>query len=112
MPDIGAYESPLANPVGVEENPAVHPTEYALKQNYPNPFNPSTKIKYQIPKLSFATLKVYDVLGSEILTIVNEEKPAGSYEILFNAMNLSSGIYFYQLKAESYIETKKMVLLR
>ena len=96
MPDMGAYESPLANPVGVEENGVVHPTEYVLFQNYPNPFNPTTTIKYQIPELSFVTLKVYDVLGNEIATLVNEEKPVGNYEVEFNASELSSGIYFYQ----------------
>jgi len=92
------------------------PTEFSLGQNYPNPFNPSTTIKYQIPELSFVTLKVYDVLGNEIVTLVNEEEPAGEYEVEFSssggANDLSSGIYFYQIKAGSYIETKKMILLR
>jgi photosystem II stability/assembly factor-like uncharacterized protein len=83
-----------------------------LKQNYPNPFNPTTKINYQIPELSFVTLKVYDVLGNEIATLVSEEKPAGSYEVEFSAMGLPSGIYFYKLQAGSFIETKKMVLLK
>jgi hypothetical protein len=87
-----------------------------LYQNYPNPFNPSTTIKYQIPELSFVTLKIYDVLGNEIATLVNEEKPAGSYEINFNAANLSSGIYIYQLSAAGeagrFIKTRKMILLR
>ena len=85
---------------------------YSLLNNYPNPFNPATIIKYQIPKLSFVTLKVYDVLGSEIATLVNEEKPAGSYEVEFNAASLPSGIYFYRLQAGSFVETKKMVLMK
>jgi len=90
---------------------------YSLNQNYPNPFNPSTKIKYQIPELSFVTLKLYDVLGNEITTLVNEEKPAGKYEVEFNSrglihQTLPSGIYFYQLKAGSFIETKKMLMLK
>jgi len=93
--------------------------DFYLYHNYPNPFNPNTKIKYQIPELSFVTLKVYDVLGNEIAKIVSEEKPAGSYEIEFDASSLPSGVYFYRLQAVptgrqagSFAETKKMVLLR
>ena len=95
---------------------------YFLLQNYPNPFNPITTIKYQIPEISFVTLRIYDVLGNEIETLVNEEKNAGIYEIEFNASSLTSsvsaiggyasGVYFYQLKAGSYIETKKMLLIK
>jgi photosystem II stability/assembly factor-like uncharacterized protein len=99
--------------------------KFSLYQNYPNPFNPVTKIKYTIPtppvssplvkgrtKEGFVTLKVYDLLGIEVATIVNEEKPAGEYEVEFNASNLPSGIYFYQLKAGQFSETRKMVLLK
>jgi len=86
--------------------------EFMLRQNYPNPFNPTTTIKYEIPELSFVTIKVYDVLGSEILTLNNEEKPIGSYKIEFDATALPSGIYFYRLQAGSLVETKKMVLMR
>lgn len=86
--------------------------DFELTQNYPNPFNPSTKIKYQIPELSFVTIKVYDVLGKEVTTLINEEKPAGSYEVEFDASRLPSGVYFYRLQAGSFIETKKMILLR
>jgi len=85
---------------------------FSLAQNYPNPFNPTTKIKYQIPELSFVTLKIYDVLGSEVAVLVNIEKPAGSYEIDFDGSSLTSGIYFYQLQADSFVETKKMVLMK
>jgi len=85
---------------------------YSLRQNYPNPFNPTTKIKYQIPELSFVTLKIYDVLGNEIIVPVNEEKSSGSYEVDFNATNLPSGIYFYRLQAGNFVETKKMVLIK
>ncbi len=101
------------------------PTEFALVQNYPNPFNPSTKIIYQLPVSSNVTLKVFDVLGNEVVTLVDEYKPAGNYEIEFSATGGSSsgrnvaheslrasGVYFYQLKAGSYIQTKKMILLR
>jgi len=85
---------------------------YDLQQNYPNPFNSTTIINYQIPELSFVTLKVYDVLGKEVARLVNEEKPAGGYSIDFNASNFPSGIYFYQLKAGNFIQTRKMILLR
>ena len=86
--------------------------EFKLYNNYPNPFNPSTTIKYQIPELSFATFRVYDVLGKEIATLINEEKPAGNYELEFEASSLPSGIYFYRLQAGKFIETKKMVLMK
>ncbi|MCW8810557.1 MAG: T9SS type A sorting domain-containing protein, partial [Ignavibacteriaceae bacterium] len=94
--------------------------EFRLEQNYPNPFNPSTKIKYTIPSViasgakqsHFVSLKIYDVLGNEVATLVNEYKQSGSYEIEFNAAGLSSGIYFYKLQAGGFIETKKMILLR
>jgi len=88
------------------------PTEYVLYQNYPNPFNPRTNIGFRIADRGFVSIKVYDVLGKEIATLVNEEKPAGNYEVEFDATNLTSGIYFYQLKAGNLIETKKMLLLK
>jgi hypothetical protein len=111
MPDMGAYESPEGI-VSVEENETGQPTEYALYQNYPNPFNPTTTIQYSIPELSNVTLKVYDVLGSEVITLVNEEKPVGSYEVGFDGVGLPSGIYFYRLQSGSFVETKKMVLMK
>jgi hypothetical protein len=85
---------------------------YSLSNNYPNPFNPSTTISYSVPEIEFVTLKVYDVLGNEIATLVKEEKPAGNYEVEFTAINLPSGIYFYRLQAGSFIETMKMVLMK
>ena len=96
------------------------PTEFSLSQNYPNPFNPVTKIKYSIPSVTLrqaqsdisVTLKVYDVLGREVATLVNEEKPAGEYEVEFDGSALTSGIYFYRLKAGEFSETKKMILLK
>jgi hypothetical protein len=93
------------------------PDGFILSQNYPNPFNPSTTINYSIPAFSFVTLKIYDVLGNEITTLVNEEKSQGMYEVLFsisseNSYNLPSGIYFYRLQAGSFVETKKMILLK
>jgi len=100
-----------------ENNPNGSPSDFVLSQNYPNPFNPTTTIKYQTPELSFVRLIVYDVLGNEIATLVNEEKPSGSYELEFNSYsgdvrNLTSGAYFYRLQAGNYIETKKMLLLK
>ena len=88
------------------------PNEFALIQNYPNPLNPNTTIKYEIPGLSFVTLKIYDVLGSEITTLVNEEKSIGTHTIEFDASNLPSGIYFYQLQTPNFTQTKKMILLK
>ena len=87
-------------------------TEYSLSQNYPNPFNPSTNIQYAISSTQFVTLKVYDLLGREVATLVNEEKTTGSYEVEFNGNNLTSGIYFYKLQAGSFVETKKMILIK
>lgn len=85
---------------------------FVLEQNYPNPFNPSTTIQYSVVSQQFVVLKIYDVLGNEIITLVNEEKPAGIYEIMFNAQVLTSGVYFYTLEVGNFIQTKKMILLR
>ena len=85
---------------------------FQLFQNYPNPFNPSTIISYTIPMQENVSLKVYDILGSEIATLVNKVQNEGTYEIKFESINLNSGIYFYQLKAGNFIETKKMIILR
>ena len=87
-------------------------SSYVLSQNYPNPFNPVTRINYQIPKFSHVTIKVYNVLGQEIATLVNEQMNAGHYSVEFNAINFASGIYFYRIKAGDFIQTKKMVLLK
>ncbi len=111
---------------GVIAEEKILPKAYSLAQNYPNPFNPSTTIKYSIPEQSYVTLKVYDILGREVGTLVNEEKPAGNYEVEFNPVSgnqhLASGIYFYQIlvsalqskagKAGDYVSTKKMILLK
>ena len=88
------------------------PLNYTLYQNYPNPFNPTTKIKYSIPKAIFTTLRVYNILGEEVARLVNEEKLPGNYEVQLNASLLSSGVYFYRLKAGSYVDTKKMILIK
>lgn len=94
----------------VEGNTQVN--DFSLSQNFPNPFNPGTTIKYHIPELCLVTINIYDVLGNEIATLVNEEKPVGSYTVHFDSNGLPSGTYFYQIKAGSFIETKKIVLLR
>jgi exonuclease III len=85
---------------------------FKLKQNYPNPFNPTTKIQFEMPENSYATLKIYDVLGNEIAKLVNEHLPAGEYDVDFNATELPGGVYFYQLKTDNFIQTKKMALLK
>jgi 1,4-alpha-glucan branching enzyme len=87
-------------------------TEFRLEQNYPNPFNPATNIKYSVPEQGMVTLKVYDILGSEVTTLINEVKSSGTYEIRFDAGNLSSGVYFYTIKTGTYMQTKKMLLLK
>lgn len=108
--------------VSVKDKPTLTPNTFKLEQNYPNPFNPSTKIKFTIPASSlnpfskgegtFVTLKVYDILGNEITTLVNEEKPAGEYEVEFTASDQSSGIYFFLLKSGDNIQSKKMIFLK
>ncbi|PIW70659.1 MAG: hypothetical protein COW08_00680 [Ignavibacteriales bacterium CG12_big_fil_rev_8_21_14_0_65_30_8] len=114
--------SNLITSVGDENNTNILPKEITLEQNYPNPFNPSTIIQYAISPAAagqFVSLKVFDLLGREVTTLVNEEKSAGTYTVKFNSGNLSSGIYFYRiaihsdrLKTKNFVETKKMVLLR
>jgi hypothetical protein len=98
--------------VGIENEINEIPTEYFLSQSYPNPFNSSCAIKYSIPKLSQVSLKIFNTLGEEIETLVNEEKPLGTYEINWNAANLPSGVYFYQLRAGDFLQTRKMILLK
>ncbi len=93
------------------------PSTFILDQNYPNPFNPTTKIRYSIPivgnaDLRSVQLKVYDILGNEVATLVNKEQAAGSYEVDFNAAGLSSGMYFYSLTAGNFSSTKKMILIK
>jgi hypothetical protein len=88
------------------------PDEYALEQNYPNPFNPSTIISWQSPVDSRQIIKIYDALGNEVATLVDEFKPAGRYDVEFNALSISSGVYFYTLQAGSFRNTKKMLILK
>ena len=97
---------------GVSISSSVIPENFSLSQNFPNPFNPSTKINFNIAKSGLAKLTVFDLSGKEISTLVNESMNAGSYSVNFNAMNLSSGVYFYRLQAEGYSEMKKMTLIK
>ena len=110
--DIGCYEFTNASGINEENNPG----SFQLFQNYPNPFNPTTTLSFVIEHSSFVSLKVYDVLGNEVATLVDEYKPAGIYKAVFNASTIkpqpSSGIYFYQIKAGSFISTKSMVLIK
>ncbi|MBI1932435.1 MAG: T9SS type A sorting domain-containing protein [Ignavibacteriales bacterium] len=92
----------ISSPTSIKNITNSIPTEYKLDQNYPNPFNPTTKITYQLPEKSIVTLKVYDILGKEIVELVNETREAGNHEVIFNANNLSSGIYYYQIKANAF----------
>ena len=103
------YNMPV---IGIQNISGEIPVEYSLKQNYPNPFNPETNIEFNIPKEGFVKLVIYDALGRESETLVNEELNAGKFRVNWNASTLSSGIYFYRLTAGSHSETRKMVLVR
>jgi hypothetical protein len=115
--DIGAYEygsssSGLNQPKAMSNEENESKLEFSLEQNYPNPFNPSTVISFSVPEDGFVTIKIYDVLGNEVKTLVNEQKSAGRYSTLFDASNLSSGIYLYQLMINDFVSLKKMLLLK
>ena len=88
------------------------PKKFELSQNYPNPFNPSTVINFQVPAAGKVTLKVFNILGKEVATLLNKEMNAGSHSVKFNASNLTSGLYFYTLTSGNYTSTKKMVLIK
>ena len=100
------------NPTAVEEINSDIPSDYALFNNYPNPFNPSTTISFSIPSEEFVSLKIFNSLGEEVADLINETKPAGNYSVSFDASELTSGIYFYKLKTSSFIQTKKMILVK
>ena len=135
MPDIGAYENELADPItDIQGETSQVPSKFALSQNYPNPFNPITTIKYSIPSSvmlnSFqhlnnsgipkqvrddnlnVTLKTYDILGREVAILVNQKQNPGNYEVEFDGSELTSGVYFYQLTVGEFVETKKLILLK
>ena len=104
-------------PIGIISNNETIPSNFILYQNYPNPFNPQTTIKYDIPKAPFTsethvTLVIYDILGKEVKTLVNEYKKTGSYLVEFDGSNLASGLYYYKISPSNYVETKKLVLIK
>jgi plastocyanin len=101
----------VQNPVSVDDDDLVV-DEFELLQNYPNPFNPSTNIEFRISDRGFVSLKVYNILGGEIATLVNEEKERGVYDITFDATGLSSGMYLYKLQAGNFVETRKMIMMK
>jgi photosystem II stability/assembly factor-like uncharacterized protein len=113
---VGDYGTMLKTTTGgvtwIKDGQKSSISKYNLDQNYPSSFNSTTKIRWQTPVSSWQSLKVYDILGNNVTTLVDENRPAGNYEIEFNARNLSSGVYFYQLRAGNFIDTKKMVLLK
>ena len=114
--DGGVFRG-LLSTTSTNETDSKIPSSFVLEQNYPNPFNPVTTIKFSVPlnvkgERSNVTLKVYDVLGNEVATLFNEYKSAGSYEVVFDANKLSSGVYFYRLQAGNFVDTKKMLLLK
>lgn len=110
-PGKGIYEYTFI-PVGIHPPGSNVPKDFALHQNYPNPFNPSTNVIFDIPKASFVNITVFDVSGRVVKTLVNEQKTEGTYNIMFNASSLSSGIYFYKITAGSFTATKKMILVK
>lgn len=103
----GTYE--YSNEVTIELS---QPDSYLLNQNYPNPFNPSTIISWQLPESKFVTLKIYDVLGNEVASLINEEKPAGNFEVEFDSNGLPSGIYLYTIQAGNFTDSRKMIILK
>ena len=98
--------------VGLTEKKSNIPLQFGLKQNYPNPFNPKTNIEFSIPKSEFVTLKVYNILGEEVSTLVSARLIAGRYRYDWNASNVASGVYLYRIQAGDYVDAKKMILLR
>jgi photosystem II stability/assembly factor-like uncharacterized protein len=109
--DAGVFRSVNAV-TAVEADKKMIPDKFKLSQNYPNPFNPSTTIEFSVPQQSFVTLKVYDLLGREVASLVNKELQAGSYVTQFNASNLASGVYLYRLNAGEFVQTKKLMLMK
>jgi hypothetical protein len=102
----------MVNPSGINNYSSEIPKEYKLYNNYPNPFNPTTKIKFDIPKNNYTKVAIFDMLGREIKTLVNENLLTRKYEIEWNASNYSSGIYFYKMTTNSFASIKKMVLIK
>jgi hypothetical protein len=112
--NTGIWQYPLSKlSVSVKPtSPAEAPSTFSLEQNYPNPFNPSTVIEFSIPRSAYVALKVYDVLGKEVATLLSESLPQGTHTVKWSAKGLSSGVYFYRLNANEFTEAKKLVLKR
>jgi hypothetical protein len=110
--DVTLFFQSNLNVLGIENPPDILPEYFVLSQNFPNPFNPITTIKYSVPTTSNISLVIYDILGREIKTLVNEEKLPGNYTVEFNGANFSSGVYFYVMRADNFIDTKKFILLK
>jgi len=110
--DVYLWMIEIDKAVGVDEESNIAPQNFTLEQNYPNPFNPITNIEYKVPNNAFVRLAVYDVLGKEMRTLVNETKSAGSYKVTFQASDLPSGVYFYKLTAGSFVSTKKLIVMK
>jgi len=103
---------PIPSEVGIKERIKIRPINYSLYQNYPNPFNPATNIRFDIIEAGLVTLKVYNFMGEEIITLLNEYKNVGTYDVDFNAKNFTSGVYFYKISSGNFSETKKMLLIK
>ena len=101
-----------SNPVSVDDEPSIRNLDFYLNQNYPNPFNPVTKIEFSVPVTEFITLKIFDIMGREIRTLVNEKLQPGTYEKSFDGSQLTSGVYFYKIAIGDFVSTKKMLLVR
>ena len=108
----GVYRRPYSEIASVARGRGELPTEPRLEQNYPNPFNPSTTITYELPRASFVTLSVYDMLGREVSVLANERREAGVHEVKFNGSGLSSGVYLYRIQAGTFVQTRKLLFLR
>jgi hypothetical protein len=108
----GVWQRPISEITSVQPMDPLAPKELVLSQNFPNPFNPKTEIRFQVPRGGFVSLQVYDLLGREVATIVNEKLAAGTYTRTFDAIALASGTYIYRLRAGDHVVTKKLVLLR
>ena len=102
----------LSEIIGIKNISTEIPMGFSLNQNYPNPFNPSTKISFQLPVVSFSSLKIFDITGKEVATLVNKTLKPGTYEATFNGASLTSGVYFYRLTTDGFSETKKLILMK
>jgi hypothetical protein len=108
----GVWSRPLSEITSVQTTSGILPTEFNLKQNYPNPFNPTTNIKFDVAKLSNVKIVVFDVMGREVQTLVNESMKPGTYETKFDGAKLTSGVYFYKITAGDFSQTKRMLMIK